>query len=318
MAAFLVRRLIQGVFILILATLLTFLILNVLPSDPLSVFVAQNRLQNLSPEARAALEHEWGLDKPVYAQYISWLGNILHGDLGYSFIKRQKVSALIGRCLPITLNETVLATLLGSILGIIFGLICAVRRGKWIDNVLTILANLGITVPNFWLGILMMYFFSLKLQWLPIGGYTSPFDDFWMSTRQLIMPVICLSIFILAALTRQTRSSALEVIQQDYIRTAWAKGLSERVVMIRHVLKNSLLPIITLIGLEVPFVVGGSVVIETVFNIPGIGRQIIQAILTTDYVVVVGCILIIVLAVVLVNLLVDILYGWIDPRLRFA
>jgi peptide/nickel transport system permease protein len=183
--------------------------------------------------------------------------------------------------------------------------------------VVTLLANIGITLPAFWVGIILIYLLALKLGWLPVYGYTSPFKDFWLSTRQIIMPVICLALFPIASVCRQTRSSMLEVVHQDYIRTAWSKGLPERLIILRHALKNGLIPVITVFGLHVAVIIGGSVLIETVFNISGIGRLITQAIMQQDFQVVQACILIIAVMIVLANLAVDISYGWFDPRIRY-
>jgi peptide/nickel transport system permease protein len=181
----------------------------------------------------------------------------------------------------------------------------------------TVLSNLGITVPIFWLGILLIYFLGLKARLLPLFGYTSPFVDFGLSTRQLILPVICLSIFPIASSARQTRSSILEVIRQDYIRTAWAKGLRQRVIVFKHILKNGLIPVVTLSGIGLSHILGGSVLVETVFNIPGMGRLGVEAVLSQDYAIVQAIILITALMVVLANLIVDISYGWLDPRIRY-
>jgi peptide/nickel transport system permease protein len=206
---------------------------------------------------------------------------------------------------------------ISTFLGIIAGVICAIRRGGILDSLITLCANTGIAVPIFWLGILGIYFFGLKLQWLPIQGYTSPFTDFWMSTRQTVLPIICLAIPPIAFLARQTRSSMLEVISQDYIRTAWSKGLKESSVIMGHALKNSLIPVITFMGIGLAHTVAGSVLIETVFNIPGMGRLMTQAALNKDMFVVQACTLMIALLVVVMNLLVDISYGWLDPRIRY-
>jgi peptide/nickel transport system permease protein len=181
----------------------------------------------------------------------------------------------------------------------------------------TPLTYIGITIPIFWLGILMIYGLGLKLGWLPICGYTSPLDDFWLSTKQLIMPVTCLAVFGLAANARQMRSSMLEVIRKDYIRTAWSKGLKERSIIFKHAMKNSLIPVITLIGVHIGHIFGGSVLVETVFAIPGIGRLLVDSIFGHDYVVVQAITLLIAVAVLLANLVVDISYGWLDPRIRF-
>jgi peptide/nickel transport system permease protein len=183
--------------------------------------------------------------------------------------------------------------------------------------VLTVLANAGIAIPIFWLGIMMIYLFALDLRWLPVMGYTSPFVDFWKSTKQLIMPVICISVMPLASTVRQTRSSVLEIMRQDYIRTAWSKGLRERVVVIRHTLKNSLIPVITLAGMGISTIIGGSVLIEQVFNIPGMGRLAVSAVMNLDYPLAQAVALIIAVAVVVSNLIVDLSYGWLDPRIRY-
>jgi peptide/nickel transport system permease protein len=227
------------------------------------------------------------------------------------------VGRLISERLPVTIHLGALALMISAITGIFFGVICALRRGKWIDSVITIMANIGITVPSFWIGILLIYVLSLQLNWLPTYGYTSPFDDFWLGTRQLIMPVFCLSLFSIASLTRQTRSSMLEVVRQDYIRTAWAKGLKERRIVIKHTVKNALIPVITTLGMQVGLVFGGAVLIETVFNIPGMGRLMKDAVFGHDYQVVQAGVLIIAIVVVITNILVDISYGWFDPRIRY-
>jgi peptide/nickel transport system permease protein len=279
--------------------------------------MARDDLAELRIEQLETLREEFGLDKPMALQYVDWISGILRGDFGRSIHLRQPVGKLIMECMPITIHLGLPSLILSSTFGILMGLMAALRRGKWVDTVMTVLANLGITVPVFWLGILMIYAFGLQLRWLPIQGYTSPFEDFWLSTRQLIMPVFCLSVFSLSAVARQTRSSVLEIAQQDYIRTAWAKGLSERTVIMRHTLKNGLIPVITLIGLQVRMIFGGQVLVETVFNIPGIGRLMVNAVFGQDYAVVQGGIFIITLIIVLTNLIVDISYSWIDPRIRY-
>jgi peptide/nickel transport system permease protein len=211
----------------------------------------------------------------------------------------------------------VFAFIIGNTLGIAAGIICAIRRGGIIDSVVTLLANLGIAVPIFLLGMLCIYYFSLKLGWLPVQGYTSPFTDFWRSTKQVILPVLCLSIPAIAVLARQTRSSMLEVVRQDYIRTARSKGLRERLIISKHALKNALIPIVTLMGLNVSVLIGGQVLIETVFNIPGMGRLIAEGAINKDIILVQGCAMLIAMIVVLVNLSVDLTYGWLDPRIRY-
>jgi peptide/nickel transport system permease protein len=317
LAAYIVRRLAQGVLVLLLVTMFIFLVMRLLPGDPLMLYVAQSDLSNYTQADMDNLRHEYGLDKSLPAQYLDWIGNVLRGDLGKSIFLKENVSTLIIQRIPITMHIGVLSMILSGILGIAFGLVCALRRGRWPDTVFTLLANIGITAPSFWVGILLIYVFALKLNLLPVYGYTSPFTDFSLSIRQIIMPVICLSLFSVASLTRQTRSSTLEVVRQDYIRTAWAKGLKEQAIVMRHIIKNSLIPVITVLGMHVGSIFGGSVLIETIFNIQGMGRLLRDGVFSHDYQIVQSGVLIIATVVIITNLAVDIAYGWIDPRIRF-
>jgi len=319
MTAYIIRRLIIGVIILIIVTLIVFFAIRLLPGDPLIIFLGQQASSGaMAQEQLEALRHEYGLDKPVMMQYFDWMGGLLRGNLGTSIYYHENVGKLLAERFPITLHLGFLAFILANVLGILLGLFAGIRRGTWIDTVSTTLANIGITIPVFWLGILLIYSFGLKLRLLPIAGYTSPLDDFWLSTRQIIMPVICLAITGLAFTARQMRSAMLEVIRQDYIRTAWSKGLRERVVIMRHALKNSLIPVITLMGIGLGMVFGGAVLVETVFAIPGIGRLLVTSVFAQDYVVVQSGTLVIALIIILANLIVDISYGWFDPRIRYG
>ena len=318
MTAYIIRRLMQAVVVLIIASIIVFILVRTPPGDPLLIFIAENQLTLLTEEDINALRTEFGLDKHLVVQYINWLGNLAHGDFGYSILQNEKVSTLIAETLPVTLHLGVLSIILSTILGISAGLISALRRGEWLDTIVTSLTNFGVSIPVFWLGILMMYLFSFYLGWLPVHGYTSPFDDFWLSTRKLIMPVICMSVVTTAFNARQTRSSMLEVLRQDYIRTAWSKGLTERIVVMRHAMKNGLIPVVTLIGIHVASIVGAAVIIETVFNIPGMGRLMVGAVFAQDYAIVQGGSLVISVLVILTNLAVDISYGWLDTRIRYG
>lgn len=237
MSGFIIRRLIQTVFVLILVTLIVFIVMRFLPGDPILLYLSEDQVRNFTPQQIAEVRHRFGLDNPIMVQYVDWIHGISHGDLGISMSYRIPVWEEVSRRVPITFYLGSIAFVASIIIGIPMGLVAAVRRGKWSDTVATLLANLGITVPVFWLGILMIYLFGLHLRWLPTFGYTSPIDNFWLSARQAIMPVICLSVFAIASSARQTRSAMLEVIQQDYIRTAWAKGLKEQVIIFRHALK---------------------------------------------------------------------------------
>jgi len=317
MTEYFIRRLLMGVVIVVLVSMMIFLIMRLLPGDPLMLYVSQNEMGSLDPAQMEVLRHKFGLDQSLPMQYINWISGAVRGDFGLSIFYNQEVGTLVKESLPVTFHLGILAFILSGVLGITAGVICALRRGTWIDNLVTLLANIGITIPSFWAGIILIYLLALKGGWLPVYGYTSPFDDFWLSTKQVIMPVICLSLFPIASLCRQTRSAMLEVVYQDYIRTAWAKGLSERVIIFRHALKNALIPVITVMGMHTTTIVGGSVLMETVFNISGIGRLITRSILQQDYQVVQACVLIISIVIVVANILVDISYGWFDPRIRY-
>lgn len=318
MTTYIIRRLIHGLVVLIILTVFIFLLMRILPGDPVTMYISRNQLQFIGPEELAAIRAEFGLDKPLPMQYVDWIYGILRGDLGRSIFWQKDVTTLIGSRLPVTLQIGMLSWVLGAFLGIVAGTVCAIRRGTKLDTIVTTLANIGVTIPSFWLGILLIYFFALKLNWLPTCGVIPPWENPWLHIRQLIMPVLAFTIGGIAMTARQTRSSILEVVQQDYVRTAWSKGLTERAIILRHILKNGLIPVITLEGMYVSVIFGGSVIIETVFNIPGMGRLMVEAVFAHDYPIVQGIALLIGLIVVLANLLVDISYAWLDPRIRLG
>lgn len=317
MVNFIINRIVQSIIVLFLIMTVIFIAVRLLPGDPIRMYISSNTQKTYTEEEIQYIRHQVGLDKPLPLQYVDWIKGVFHGDLGTSILRKEPVSKEIFRRLPITAHIGGLAFVFGIMVGVPLGIITAVRRGKWIDTLLTLFAYVGITIPVFWLGLLLMYFFGIYVKWLPVMGYTSPFTDFWLSTRQLVMPVICLSFFSIAATARQTRSSLLEVMHQDYIRTAWSKGLRERVVIWKHALKNSLIPIVTLVGLGIPMIIGGSVLVETVFNIPGIGVLMTNAVFNEDYPYIQGVVLIISAVVLLSNFLVELTYGWLDPRIRY-
>ncbi len=317
MTAYIIRRMILAVVVLLLVSIFVFLALRLLPGDPVLMYMSASSVQQITEEQLDLVRHEFGLDKTLPMQYFDWIGGVLHGDFGTSILNKSPVMQEILKRLPITLYIGVLAFIVAIIVGIPAGVLCAIRRGSWSDNVVTTFANLGITVPVFWLGIILIYIFALYLKWLPVMGYTSPFTNFWLSTKQLLMPVFCLAVGPLAGNARQARSSMLEVIGKDYIRTAWAKGLRERAVILRHALKNGLMPVVTLSGIGVGTILGGSVLIEQVFNIPGMGRLAVTSVMNQDYPYVQAIALIMAASVVLANLLVDISYGWLDPRVHY-
>ena len=305
--------------VLIIVTLIVFFIMRLLPGDPLIIYMGQSaQLQAMSPEQIEELRHRFGLDQTLVVQYFNWIGGIFKGDFGESINYHEKVSTLLAERLPVTIYIGAISLIFGSIIGVAIGLWAGVKRAKWPDRIITPLTYIGIAIPVFWLGILMIYLFALQLKWLPTSGWTSPFDDFVLSTRKIIMPVICMSLFSIAANARQMRSSILETVGQDYIRTAWSKGLSERIVIFRHAMKNSLIPVITLIGMGVGSILAGSVLIETVFSIPGVGRLLVSSIFGQDYTVVQAITLMMSVSILVMNLLVDLSYGWFDPRIRYG
>jgi peptide/nickel transport system permease protein len=271
-----------------------------------------------SAEEIAALRHEFGLDRPLYIQYASWVAGVLRGDLGESIFLGSPVIDEIASALPKTVQVGVFAFILSFAIGVPCGVIAATRRGGWADTIVTLIANIGITAPEFWVGILLISIFGVALNWLPVMGFTSLFSDPVLAISKMIMPVFCLSLFSMAAIARQTRSAMLEVVRQDYIRTAWSKGLTEERIIRRHAIKNGLIPVVTLIGFQVRGIIGGQVLIETVFNIPGMGRLAVEGLQLQDYAIVQGVILFIAILTTVLNLIVDISYGYVDPRIRYS
>jgi peptide/nickel transport system permease protein len=318
MSAYIVRRLVHAILVVLLVSMLVFVVMRLLPGDPILMYVTSGDMQSVSPEQVAALRHDYGLDKPLVVQYVDWLARAVQGDMGKSILFHYSVTDEIAHRLPISLSLGIMALIVGVVVGPVLGAVSAVRRGSWLDSCLTVAATLGITAPSFWVGIMLIYVFGLKLGLLPAYGYTSPLEDFWQSVQQSILPVVVLAVFPVAAAARQTRSSVLEVIQQDYIRTARAKGLSEQTTVVRHVLKNALMPVATLQGEVFRNIVAGSVVVETVFVIPGMARLLVNGMLSQDYPVVQGVILVVAVAVVMANLLVDIVYAVLDPRIQYS
>jgi peptide/nickel transport system permease protein len=318
MTAYIIRRLLIGLLIIFLVTLIVFFVIRLLPGDPLIIYLGQQATSgSVTSVQLEALRHEYGLDRPVIVQYGSWINGLIHGNLGRSIYYHENIGTLLADRLPITLTLGLTAFVFSTIIGIILGVLAAVRRSSWIDTVVTGLSNIGITIPVFWLGLMLMYIFGLRLGWLPIAGYISPFENFAAGIKTMIMPVICLGVTGLAGTARQTRSSMLEVIRQDYIRTAWSKGLREQAVIFRHALKISLIPVVTLMGIGIGMIIGGSVLVETVFAIPGVGRLLTQSIFAQDYTVIQSGTLVISAIIIVANIIVDISYGWIDPRIGY-
>jgi peptide/nickel transport system permease protein len=315
MSAFIIRRLLQALLVLVLVSILVFFVIRLLPLDPITLYVIGTG--NLDEEQIKFLKHQYGLDKPLYVQYYDWISNVVQGDMGQSLYYKDSVNKLLAQRIPITMYLGIVSMLISVSVGITMGMLAAIRRGKWLDNIVSPLSVVLVCLPSFLLGIFLIFFFGMELHWLPFHDLVLPWQDFGLSVRQVIMPAICMSALGLAMNARQMRSSMLEIIRQDYVRTAWAKGLTERVVILKHALKNSLIPVVTLVGMGVGVVFAGAVITETIFSIPGMGRLFVTCIQGQDYVVVQDLALVFGSVILLVNLLVDISYSWIDPRIRY-
>lgn len=312
MGRFIFKRFLQTVLILLLVSVLAFALIQFIPGDPVYIMLGEN----ISKEYHDTVYKNMGLDKPLIQQYFSWLGKMLRGDMGYSYHFNKNVNELIASRLPVTLILGVVSAVVSIVLGILFGAITAVKRGTLTDTVITVLANIGLATPNFWIAVLLVLVFSIQLKWLPSYGFTLPWMDFGKSIRQMILPVICMSLGGVASYTRQMRSSMLEVIHQDYVRTARSKGLPEGKVLWRYAIKNSLIPILTMAGTTLRGCIGGSAIVETMFNIVGMGQIMVIAINFCDYQLLQSSLLFMAAITCLCNLLVDIAYAYADPRIR--
>jgi len=309
---YILKRVRQSIIVLFIVTLLVFLIMHAMPGDPIKIFLGETA----TPEQVQYYTQEFGLDQPVYVQYFKWMSGLFRGEMGRSVTYASEVSSLIPKRIAATLSITIPAFVFSVLLGTCLGILAAIRRGRILDSFISVFANIGIATPIFWVGILLVYIFGLWLGWLPVQGYTPFLQDPVFAVKQTIMPVIVLSLGSTASYARQTRSAMLEVVSQDYIRTARSKGLKERIVIIRHALHNALIPIVTLMGMSIGGLVGGTVIIEQLFVIPGMGSLLMTAIVNKDFMVVQNVVFIIAVFVMACNLLVDILYGYIDTRIR--
>lgn len=301
------------VIILVLISIFTFLLVSFIPGDPVYAMLGEE----VSQEEYDRVFHELKLDQPVIVRYFSWLGDALHGDFGQSTQFHVPTVDVLAERIPITMFFSLSAFVISIPLGILFGVISAVYRGKPADTIVTLLANITACLPQFWIALLVMYIFAMRLGWLPSYGFTWFSEDLALGIRQTIMPLFCLALGGIATTTRQTRSSMLEVIRQDYVRTARSKGLSRRKVIFLHALKNALIPVITILGMRLGSMLAGSMFVESVFNIPGMGSLFVIAIQSRDIPVVQACVLVTALVSCIINLLTDILYAVVDPRVRY-
>lgn len=308
------RGLLSALPTLLLVSLFVFTLQQLLPGDPVLAMAGEER----DPQVLEFLREKYRLNDPLPVQYLHWMGGVLQGDLGISLRTDQPVTALIAEKLPVTLELSLLAILIALAIGIPTGILAAVRRGTAVDYGANLVALSGISIPHFWLGILLILLFAVKLQWLPASGFVPFHEDPLRNLRTLILPAFVLGSGLSGTLMRHTRAAMLEVLRADYVRTARAKGLRERVVILRHALRNALMPIVTLTTLLFGELLGGAVLTEQVFSIPGFGKMIVDAVFNRDYAVVQGVVLCVAVGFVLLNLVADLLYRLINPRLRQA
>ncbi len=314
MTAYVLRRLFQMLPVLLIASFAIFAMIYAVPGGPVAVIVGENA----GPEEIAAAIQRYGLDRPMVVQYADWLGRAMMGDFGLSLHSRQPVVQLIGERMPATLQLALAAIFVALIIGIPVAIASAVRPNSWLDRLLSGWSALALGVPTFWLGILLILLFAVELRWLPSASRHVPF---WESPvdalRSLALPAITLGTYVSGILARFLRASLIGEARADYVRTARAKGVPENRIVGLHIMRNALLPFVTIVGLMMANFIGGAVVTEAVFTYPGLGRLLIQAITTRDYPLLQGCILVILVAYMLINLTVDMLYAWIDPRIEY-
>lgn len=300
--------------VIVMVALLTFLLIRLIPGDPAGQMLGLDATMQEIEEVR----QEMGLDQPLYKQFLIWAGNVIKGDLGHSIFLNQPVSTAIVEHLECTISLALLALTYSVLVAIPIGVIAAVKQNAWQDKLVMSFALFGVSAPSFWLGLMAIFIFAVYLGWFPSQGYEMLADGFRQWLWFIILPALSLGIQTAALIARMTRSSMLEVLRQDYIRTARAKGLKENRVIFKHALKNGLIPVLTVVGMTLGQLLGGAVITETVFSLPGIGQLVITAIKNRDYPMVQGVIMFIAVIYVCANLLVDILYGWFDPRIKYT
>jgi peptide/nickel transport system permease protein len=313
MFRFLLTRLLATIPVLFVVAVAVFLILRLTPGDPAAVIAGDSATTEQIEQIRASL----GLDQSIPAQFAIWAGNALRGNLGESFFFKKQVSELIGQCIEPTLALAVCTIVLAVAVAVPLGVLAAWHHGSWLDRVLMGFSTLGFSIPVFVLGYLLIWLVSMKLGWLPVQGYRRLAEGFGPFIRHLILPSITLSIVYIAVIARITRAAVSEALTEDYVRTARAKGLPERVVVLRHALRNAAVPIVTIIGIGIAVLIGGVVITESVYSIPGLGRLTVAAVLARDFPTIQAVILLFSVAYVLINLLIDVSYLFLDPRIRY-
>ena len=313
MARYIGKRLISAVPVVFAVTFIVFLVMHLVPGDPAVALGGTEA----SPAEIAQMRHRMGIDQPLTVQLASWYAHLLRGDLGQSLLLGHSVTQSIVARVPVTLSLTLTSLLLTVSAGIPFGIAAAVKRNSWTDQFIMMTALLGLSLPNFWLGLMLIYLFAVALGWLPSGGYVPFFENPAQWLRSIVLPTVSLSLMQIGLIARMTRSSMLEVLREDYLRTARAKGLAERVAVWKHALRNAMIPIVTVVGMMFGLLLGGAVVVETVYALPGAGRLIVTGILRRDYPVIQGGLMVTAVVFVALNLLVDVLYAYLDPRVRY-
>ena len=310
--AYVAKRILTMIPVLIFLSIMVFSLIHLIPGDPAEIILGQDA----TPQALAALRAQMGLNRPLPMQYFHWLGNLLHGNLGYSLLDHTPVSTLIMQRLPVTVELAIGTVIVAFLIAFPLGILAAVKRDKWEDFTALFASTVGLSVPPFWIGILFLLFFTVKIHLFPSSGYVPIWKNFDQNMSVMILPMVATGIREAAVLLRMLRSTLLDVIDQDFVRTARAKGLRGFGVIMRHALKNALIPVITTGGLQIAGLLGGLVITEQIFSLPGFGTLLIQSVFSRDYTTVQACALIAALLVVIVNLLVDLVYGLVDPRIR--
>jgi peptide/nickel transport system permease protein len=310
MFRYIIRRILQAALVVFLISLMTFVIMRLVPGDPVRLMLGEGQIQ-ITTEQMDAIRAKWGLDRPLYIQYLTWMGNFLRGDLGTSLVRRgMPVRDMIFEAVPVTAWLNIYSLILALLISIPAGIIAGVKRNSWFDYLTAAGATLGVAIPNFWLSLMLIIIFAIPIAALPVFGLKT-----WQG---YILPVVVMTTGQTAILARVMRASVIEVLEEDYVRTAHAKGLANWVVVMRHAVRNALLPVVTVIGFQIAFILSGTIVVEQVFALPGIGRLFIDSVFRLDYQVVQSLVMILAILVVLSNLLTDLIYAVVDPRIQYS
>jgi peptide/nickel transport system permease protein len=319
MQAYILKRLLAFIPTVIMVSMIAFILLRLVPGDPaVAVLLGPTGDADFTEEELIAVRAEMGTDRPLHTQYLTWVGGMLRGDMGKSLMYNQTVADAIKRRVSLTAELGIGAILVGIIFALPLGIISALKQNTWIDYVCRALAITGVTIPLFVMAILIVFLLVVVFEWKPALGFAQIWQDPWTNFQQIIFPIIALSVTRIGYLARITRSAMLDVLREDYVRTARAKGLKEQLVIIRHALKNAMLPVLTLTGLQFAVLLGGTVIIEAIFLLPGTGSLLLEALFNRDYTMVQGVVMMMTGAILLINLTVDLMYGWFDPRIRYG